>query len=75
MSGIQQAFEYGVRITGCSIHWVTPEIDSGPIIDQKVVRIEESDTLGSLTNKVHLAEHALLPDVVARLSKGEISAP
>ena len=75
MSGIQQAYEYGVRITGCSIHWVTPELDAGPIIDQKVVRIEESDTLGILTKKVHLAEHALLPDVVTRLSKGEISAP
>ena len=75
MSGIQQAYEYGVRITGCSIHWVTPELDAGPIIDQKVVRIEESDTLGILTKKVHVAEHALLPDVVTRLSKGEISAP
>ena len=75
MSAIQQAYEYGVKITGCSIHWVTPELDAGPIIDQKVVRIEESDTLESLTKKVHIAEHALLPDVVTRLSKSEISAP
>ena len=75
MSSIQQAYEYGVRITGCSIHWVTPELDAGPIIDQKVVRIEESDTLESLTKKVHIAEHALLPDVVTRLSKSEISTP
>ena len=75
MNGIQQAYEYGVRITGCSIHWVTTELDEGPIIDQRVVRIEESDTLGILTKKVHVAEHALLPDVVTRLSKGEISAP
>ena len=75
MSGIQQAYEYGVRITGCSVHWVTPELDAGPIIDQKVVRIEESDTLGILTKKVHVAEHSLLPDVVTRLSKGEISTP
>ena len=75
MSSIQQAFDYGVRITGCSIHWVTPELDAGPIIDQKAVRIEESDTLEILTKKVHIAEHSLLPDVVSRLSKGEISAP
>ena len=75
MSSIQQAYEYGVRITGCSIHWVTPELDAGPIIDQKVVPIEESDTLESLTKKVHIAEHALLPDVVTRLSKSEISTP
>ena len=75
MSGIQQAYEYGVRITGCSIHWVTSELDAGPIIDQKVVRIEESDTLESLTKKVHTAEHTLLPDVVTRLSKSEMSTP
>jgi phosphoribosylglycinamide formyltransferase-1 len=75
ISGIQQAYEYGVKITGCTTHWVTPELDAGPIIDQKVVRIDESDTLKVLIKKVHIAEHALLPDVVTRLSKGEISAP
>ena len=75
VNSIQQAYEHGVKITGCSIHWVTPELDAGPIIDQKVVRIEESDTLGILTKKVHVAEHSLLPDVVTRLSKGEISTP
>ena len=75
VSSIQQAYEHGVKITGCAIHWVTPELDAGPIIDQKVVRIEESDTLGILTKKVHVAEHSLLPDVVTRLSKGEISTP
>lgn len=75
MGGIQQAFDYGVKITGCTVHWVTPDLDAGPIIDQKEVRIEESDTLDLLTKKVHIAEHALLPDVVTRLSKGKINAP
>ena len=75
ISGIQQAYEYGVKITGCTTHWVTPELDAGPIIDQRVVPIEDSDTLEVLTKKVHIAEHALLPDVITRLSKGIISAP
>ncbi len=75
MGGIQQAYEHGVKITGCTVHWVSPQLDAGPIIDQKEVRIEESDTLNILTKKVHIAEHALLPDVVARLSKGKIPAP
>ena len=75
ISGIQQAYEYGVKITGCTTHWVTPELDAGPIIDQRVVPIEDSDTLEVLTKKVHIAEHALLPDVVTRLSKGILSAP
>ena len=72
MGGIQQAFEHGVKVTGCTVHWVTPDLDAGPIIDQKEIRIEDSDTLEILTKKVHIAEHALLPDVVTRLSKWEI---
>jgi phosphoribosylglycinamide formyltransferase-1 len=74
ISGIQQAYEYGVKITGCTTHWVTPELDAGPIIDQRVVPIEEKDTLKLLEKKVHIAEHQLLPDVIARLSKGKIKS-
>jgi len=75
INGIRQAFEHGVKITGCTVHWVTPELDAGPIIDQKPVRIEESDTLEMLAMKVHVAEHQLLPDVVARISRGKVKAP
>ena len=66
--GVQQAYEYGVKITGCTVHWVTPELDAGPIINQKEVRIDKSDTLELLTKKVHIAEHQLLPEVVSHLS-------
>jgi len=72
MNGIGQAFEHGVKLTGCTVHWVTPALDAGPIIDQKEVRIEEQDTLELLEKKVHIVEHQLLPDVVARLSQGKI---
>ncbi|MEO0508840.1 MAG: phosphoribosylglycinamide formyltransferase [Verrucomicrobiota bacterium] len=71
-NGIRDAFDFGVKITGCTVHWVTPALDAGPIVDQKDVRIEDSDTLEMLEKKVHFAEHCLLPDVVARLSKGKI---
>lgn len=74
-NGIQDAYEYGVKITGCTVHWVTSALDAGPIVDQKEVRIEDSDTLDHLKKKVHIAEHQLLPDVVARLSKGKIKEP
>jgi phosphoribosylglycinamide formyltransferase-1 len=74
MNGIGQAFEHGVKITGCTVHWVTPALDAGPIIDQKEVRIDEKDTLAMLEKKVHIVEHQLLPDVVARLSKGKIKS-
>ena len=73
MDGIQKAFTHGVKITGCTVHWVTPELDAGPIIDQKAVPVDDGDTLDLLTKKIHIAEHRLLPDVVARLSQGKIS--
>jgi len=69
LDGIGQAFRRGVKITGCTVHHVTLAVDGGPIIDQAAVWIEETDTLESLAAKVHAAEHALLPAVIARLSE------
>ncbi len=74
-NGIEDALNFGVKITGCTVHWVTPALDAGPIIDQKEVRIEDSDTTDSLAKRIHIAEHRLLPDVVARLSKGRLPHP
>ncbi len=70
LDGIGQAWRRGVKVTGCTVHYVTPEVDGGPIIDQMAVRVEETDTLETLTAKVHAAEHRLLPAVIARLSVG-----
>jgi phosphoribosylglycinamide formyltransferase 1 len=69
LDGIGQAFRRGVKITGCTVHHVTLDVDGGPIIDQSAVRVEDSDTLETLRVKVHAAEHALLPAVIARLSE------
>lgn len=73
--GIKDAFEAGVKLTGCTVHWVTPALDAGPIIEQKSVRIDPSDTLALLEKKIHVAEHQLLPNVVARMSQGDIPLP
>jgi phosphoribosylglycinamide formyltransferase-1 len=70
LDGIGQAFRRGVKVTGCTVHGVTAEVDGGPILDQAAVRVEDSDTLETLGAKVHAAEHALLPAVIARLSQG-----
>lgn len=70
LDGIGQAFRRGVKVTGCTVHQVSLEVDGGPILDQAVVRIESGDTLESLASKVHAAEHVLLPAVIARLSEG-----
>lgn len=69
LDGIGQAWRRGVKVTGCTVHYVTPEVDGGPIVDQAVVRIEPTDTLETLATRVHAAEHALLPAVIARLSE------
>ncbi len=70
LNAIQQAFDAGVKITGCTVHWVTSELDCGKIIAQAPVRIMPSDTLESVTAKVHAAEHMLLPGVVSEISEG-----
>lgn len=68
LHAIQQAYEYGVRITGCTVHYVTGELDGGPIIAQEAVRVEPDDTLPALEARVHAAEHRLLPAVIRELS-------
>jgi phosphoribosylglycinamide formyltransferase 1 len=70
LDAIGQAWRRGVKVTGCTVHRVTSEVDGGPIIDQTAVRVAPEDTLATLEAKVHAAEHALLPAVVARLSQG-----
>ena len=74
LDGIGQAFRRGVRITGCTVHYVNEEVDGGPIIDQSPVRIDDDDTLETLSGKIHRAEHELLPAVIARLSR-ELGMP
>ena len=68
LDAIGQAWRRGVKLTGCTVHYVTVEVDGGPIIDQLPVRIEPEDTLATLEARMHAAEHALLPAVIARLS-------
>ena len=74
LNGIRQAFEYGVKITGCTVHWVSEVVDGGAVIDQAEIRVDDDD-LQSLESKMHEAEHRLLPDVIRRLSIGEIPFP
>lgn len=71
LDAIGQAWRRGVKVTGCTVHYVTSEVDGGPIIDQRAVRIEPGDTMETLEAKVHAAEHALLPAVIARLSQAD----
>ena len=69
-SAIHDAFEYGVKVTGVTVHFADEEFDRGPIISQEPVRIEEDDTLASLEAKIHEAEHRLLPEAIGLIAGG-----
>jgi len=71
-NAIEQAFFHPVKVTGITVHFVDEGLDTGQIIDQAAVPIEESDTLETLTQKIHEAEHRLFPHVVKRLIDRQI---
>ena len=68
----KQALEYGVKVTGCTVHFVDAGVDSGPIIAQQAVPILHDDSPDSLHRRIQLVEHELYPSVVGRLARGEI---
>jgi ribosomal protein L11 methyltransferase len=69
LDGIGQALRAGATETGCTVHHVTIEVDGGEIIAQTRVPIAPGETLESLAEKVHAAEHKLLPAVIAQMSE------
>lgn len=60
----RQALEYGVKISGCTVHFVDDGLDSGPIILQEAVPVQAGDTEDSLAERILQAEHRLLPQAV-----------
>ena len=68
----KRALADGVRIHGCTVHFVVPELDAGPIIAQAGVRVSDDDTEDSLAARVLKAEHTLFPRVVFALAEGTI---
>jgi len=65
----KQALEYGVRFTGCTVHYVDYGMDSGAIIDQRVVEVMPGDDVESLSARILEQEHQLLVDVIGRLGE------
>lgn len=72
VKGIEGAVNYGVKVTGVTVHFVDEKIDHGPIILQQPVRIEENDTLESLEAKIHKIEHKLYPKAVSLFAEGKL---
>jgi phosphoribosylglycinamide formyltransferase 1 len=69
----RQALEYGVKVTGCTVHFVDEGIDTGPIIDQRIVHIEDIDTEESLSNKILEKEHELYVQSIKLFAEGTLS--
>ncbi len=72
-SAIRDAFNYGVKTTGVTVHFVDEEVDHGPIIAQEPVEVLERDTEKSLEAKIHKVEHKLYSQIINRVSRGKYS--
>ncbi len=66
----RQALDAGVRITGCTVHFVTAEMDSGPVVAQAAVPVVDGDTPETLAERVLAAEHRLYPHALALVASG-----
>ena len=66
----QQALDAGVRISGCTVHFVTPELDAGPIVAQAAVPVLATDTAATLEARILLAEHQLYPHALRLVASG-----
>lgn len=62
----KQALDAGVKISGCTVHLVTPDLDDGPIIGQSAVPVKDGDTVESLSQRILTAEHILYPECVGK---------
>lgn len=69
----KQALDYGVKVTGCTVHYVDAGVDSGAIIGQQTVPVLDNDTTATLHARIHAAEHELYPKCVAAIARGEVS--
>ena len=68
----KQALDQGVKVTGCTVHFVDAGVDSGAIIGQQTVPVLDDDTAATLHARIHAAEHELYPKCVAAVARGEV---
>jgi len=68
----KQAIDYGVKYTGCTVHFVDEGVDTGPIILQAVVKVKDDDTEETLSKRILKQEHKIYPKAVKLFAKGKI---
>ena len=67
----QQAFDYGVRVAGCTVHFVDEHLDHGPIVLQRVVPVLDTDDSHSLAERILAEEHIAYSEAIARVASGQ----
>jgi phosphoribosylglycinamide formyltransferase-1 len=68
---VEQALAAGVKIAGCTVHLVRPEVDSGPILMQAAVPVLDDDTPETLHQRIQVQEHNILPRAIAIAAQNE----
>jgi phosphoribosylglycinamide formyltransferase-1 len=66
----RQALDHGVKVSGATVHFVTPELDAGPIVLQAAVPVHDDDTEDTLSARILVAEHRLYPEAIQRVLDG-----
>src|SRR3984885_6901081 len=69
----RQALEYGVKFSGCTVHFVDENLDAGPIVAQAVVPVEPGDTAETLSARILLEEHRIYTEAVRLVLSGQFS--
>jgi phosphoribosylglycinamide formyltransferase-1 len=68
----KQALDYGVKVTGCTVHFVDAGVDSGPIIAQQSVPVLDDDTPQTLHQRIHAVEHELYPKCIGAIARRQV---
>ena len=70
--GPAQALAYGVKVAGCTVHFVDAGVDTGPIIAQRAVDVAEGDDAAALAARIHVEEHRALPQALQAIAEGRV---
>ncbi|MCL5423168.1 MAG: phosphoribosylglycinamide formyltransferase, partial [Nitrospirae bacterium] len=72
LHGQKQAVDYGVRISGCTVHFVEEGMDTGPVIIQAAVPVSPDDTEDTLSGRILKLEHRIFPEAIRLFSEGRL---
>jgi phosphoribosylglycinamide formyltransferase 1 len=70
---VRDALEWGVKITGCTVHLIDEQVDHGPILAQQAIAVEDGDDEATLHARIKGVEHLLLPEAVRALAAGRVA--